>query len=82
MLHILENLPEKVNEILNIVAIFNPDEEVGSPWSKYIQHRWCTTTADAVMYAPKAPSDEGAGFCEAKDWERYFSSCFSPSVFA
>ena len=40
MLHILENLPEKVNEKLNIVAIFNPDEEVGSPWSKPIQHRY------------------------------------------
>ena len=39
MLHILENLPEQVNEKLNIVAIFNPDEEVGSPWSKPNQHR-------------------------------------------
>ena len=28
---------------------------------------FCPTTADAVMCAPKAPSDEGAGFCEAKD---------------
>lgn len=40
MLHILENLPEKVNKKLNIVAIFNPDEEVGSPWSRPIQHRY------------------------------------------
>ena len=30
-----------------------------------------------------APSDEGAGFCEAKDWGRDIcTSCFSPSVFA
>ena len=37
--------------------------------------------ADAIMYALTAPSDEGAGFCEAKDWGRkYSSSCFSPSV--
>ena len=44
---------------------------------------FCPTTADAVMCAPKAPSDEGAGFCEAKDWGReYFFSGFSPSVFA
>ena len=34
---------------------------------------FCPTTADAVMCAPKAPSDEGAGFCEAKDWGREFS---------
>lgn len=40
MLHILEQLPAEVNEKLNIVAVFNPDEEVGSPWSKPIQHRY------------------------------------------
>ena len=34
---------------------------------------FCLTTADAVIYAPKAPSDEGAGFCEAKDWGREFA---------
>ena len=33
----------------------------------------CPTTADAVIYAPKAPSDEGADFCEAKDWGREFA---------
>ena len=39
---------------------------------------YCPTTADAVICTPKAPSDEGAGFCAAKDWGReYFSSCFS-----
>lgn len=40
MLHILEALPKEVNDKLNILAIFNPDEEVGSPWSKPIQHRY------------------------------------------
>ena len=40
MLHILEQLPKEVNDKLNIVAIFNPDEEVGSPWSKPILHRY------------------------------------------
>ena len=34
---------------------------------------FCPATADAVIYAPKAPSDEGAGFCEAKDWGREFA---------
>ena len=44
--------------------------------------RW--PAADAVICTPLlAPSDEGAGFCGAKDWGReYSSSCFSPSVFA
>lgn len=40
MLHILEQLPANVNEKLNIIAIFNPDEEVGSPWSKPILQRY------------------------------------------
>ena len=44
----------------------------------------CPATADAVISTPLvAPSNEGAGFCGAKDWGReYFSACFSPSVFA
>ncbi len=33
MLYIMENLPENVNDSLNIVAIFNPDEEINSPYS-------------------------------------------------
>ncbi len=36
MLHILEALPAEVNEKLNIMAIFNPDEEIGSRYSKPI----------------------------------------------
>ncbi len=40
MLHILEALPAEVNEKLNIVAIFNPDEEIGSPYSREIQFRY------------------------------------------
>lgn len=34
MLHVLEQLPPEVNAALNIAAIFNPDEEAGSLWSK------------------------------------------------
>jgi len=43
-----------------------------------------TAYADAVSCVPAlAPSDEGAGFCETKDWGREsVSFCFSPSVFA
>ncbi len=40
MLHILEALPQEVGDKLNIVAIFNPDEEVGSPWSRPILQRY------------------------------------------
>ena len=40
MLHILEALPADVNEKLNIVAVFNPDEEIGSVYSKPISQRY------------------------------------------
>ena len=40
MLHILEQLPPEVNKSLNIIAIFNPDEEVFCPWSRPVLHRY------------------------------------------
>lgn len=42
MLHILEAIPKEVNSKLNIMAIFNPDEEIGSRWSKPILHRYAS----------------------------------------
>ena len=50
MLHILEQLPEKVNEKLNILAIFNPDEEVGSRWSMPILHRYAKITDKVFVF--------------------------------
>lgn len=64
MLHILENLPEKVNEKLNIVAIFNPDEEVGSPWSKPIQHRYAKICDKVFVF--EAGGDNGEVTIERK----------------
>ena len=50
MLHILEQLPEKVNEKLNILAIFNPDEEVGSPWSLPILQRYASISSKVFVF--------------------------------
>ena len=50
MLHILEQLPADVNEKLNIVAIFNPDEEVGSRWSKPILHRYAALCEKVFVF--------------------------------
>ena len=50
MLHILEQLPEQVNEKLNILAIFNPDEEVGSPWSKPILQRYAAISSKVFVF--------------------------------
>lgn len=50
MLHILEQLPETVNEKLNILAIFNPDEEVGSPWSRPILEHYARLTDKVFVF--------------------------------
>lgn len=50
MLHILEQLPAAVNEKLNILAIFNPDEEVGSPWSAPILDRYAAISDKVFVF--------------------------------
>lgn len=50
MLHILEQLPAAVNEKLNILAIFNPDEEAGSPWSLPILQRYATISSKVFVF--------------------------------
>lgn len=50
MLHILEQLPQDVNEKLNILAVFNPDEEVGSPWSKPITQRYAKMSDKVFVF--------------------------------
>lgn len=65
MLHILEALPKSVNDKLNILAIFNPDEEVGSPWSKHIQHRYAAI-CDKVFVFEAGGSHPGTVTVERK----------------
>lgn len=36
MYHIAANLPEHVNQALNIAMVYNPDEEIGSRYSKHV----------------------------------------------
>ena len=56
MLHILEALPADVNEKLNIVAIFNPDEEIGSRYSKPITQKYAKL-CDRVFVFEAGSSD-------------------------
>ncbi len=58
MLHILEALPADVNEKLNIVAIFNPDEEIGSPYSRDIQHRYAKMCDKVFVF--EAGAEDGS----------------------
>ena len=65
MLHILEALPKEVNDKLNIMAIFNPDEEVGSPWSKPILHHYASI-CDKVFVFEAGGSHPGMVTIERK----------------
>ena len=65
MLHILEQLPAEVNEKLNIMAIFNPDEEVGSRWSRPILHRYAAI-CDKVFVFEAGGSHPGMVTVERK----------------
>lgn len=64
MLHILEELPKEVNEKLNILAIFNPDEEVFSPWSRPILHRYAALSDKIFVF--EAGGSTGAVTVERK----------------
>lgn len=64
MLHILEQLPETVSEKLNILAIFNPDEEVGSPWSRPILEHYAAKTDKVFVF--EAGGGKGAVTIERK----------------
>lgn len=64
MLHILEALPQEVGDALNIVAIFNPDEEVGSPWSAPILDRYAALCDKIFVF--EAGGSNGAVTVERK----------------
>ena len=64
MLHILESLPKEVGEKLNILAIFNPDEEVFSPWSRPILHRYAALSDKIFVF--EAGGSNGAVTVERK----------------
>lgn len=69
MVYALEQLPENVNEKLNIVAIFNPDEEIGSRYSKKLIDSYAVITDYAFVF--EAASTDGShtiqrkGMCSA-----------------
>ena len=69
MVYALEQLPADVNEKLNIVAIFNPDEEIGSRYSKNLIDSYAKITDYAFVF--EAASTDGShtiqrkGMCSA-----------------
>lgn len=50
MYYILKELSKEVNDRLNIVAVFNPDEEIGSRYSKTVYEEYAKKTKYAYIY--------------------------------
>lgn len=54
MYYLLKDIPEEINKNLNIVAIFNPDEETGSQYSRNVYEEYARKSDYGFVY-------EGAG---------------------
>ena len=69
IVHVLEQLPSDVNEKLNILVIFNPDEEIGSKYSRKLIDEYAEITDYAYVF--EAASTDGShtiqrkGMCSA-----------------
>ena len=64
MVHVLEQLPANVNEKLNILCIFNPDEEIGSIYSKELIDEYARITDYAYIF--EAASTDGSRCIQRK----------------
>ncbi len=58
MLYIMEALPDEINEKLNIVAIFNPDEEINSIYSRPLIDKYAEMSDHAFVF--EAASTDGS----------------------
>lgn len=62
--HILKNLPREINDKLNILAVFNPDEEISSIYSRSVYEEYAKITDYAYVY--EASAINGARCVERK----------------
>lgn len=69
IVHVLEQLPKEVNEKLNILVIFNPDEEIGSKYSRNLIDQYAKISDYAFVF--EAATTDGShtiqrkGMCSA-----------------
>ena len=69
IVHVLEQLPKEVNEKLNILVIFNPDEEIGSKYSRNLIDEYAKISDYAFVF--EAATTDGShtiqrkGMCSA-----------------
>jgi len=58
MYYLMKNLPEEINEKLNILAVFNPDEEVGSNGSRPVYQEHAKKTDYAYIFEGRLPNGD------------------------
>ena len=59
MYYLMKELPDRISNGLNILAVFNHDEEIGSPWSKNVTSEYAKICDAIFVY-------EGAGLDGAR----------------
>ena len=64
MYYIIKELPPEINEKLNIVVVFNPDEEIGSLYSRYAYKPYAERSRYAYVY--EGASEKGTSCAERK----------------
>ena len=64
MYYIIKELPPEVNEKLNIVVVYNPDEEIGSCYSRYAYKDYAERSRYAYVY--EGASQKGESCAERK----------------
>ena len=69
MLYALEALPKEALEKLSLVAIFNPDEEIGSPYSAPLIDRYAARADRAFVF--EAASTDGSRTVQRKGATKY-----------
>lgn len=64
MYYLMKDLPKEISEKLNIVVIFNPDEEIGSRYSKSVYEEYARKSDYGFLY--EASGEEGGCCAERK----------------
>ena len=68
MVYILNTLPQEVLDKLNIVVVFNPDEEIGSPYTKELTDSYARRTEYGMVF--EAASTDGPHTIQRKGMMR------------
>ena len=58
MYNLMKDLPKEINDKLNIVVVYNPDEEIGSVYSRKVYAPYAQKSDYCFLYESRSPRDE------------------------